>query len=82
MFNKLNERKKGRKEGRKREKRNRRTFVSVSYCGGYSIGREVVIVNLKWVLENLHFWEGSSSSYKELKGTVTRNHLSNREHWD
>lgn len=55
MFNKLNERKKGRKEGRKREKRNRRTFVSVSYCGGYSIGREVVIVNLKWALENLHF---------------------------
>lgn len=57
MFNKLNERKKGRKEGRKRKKRNRRTFVSVSYRGGYAIGREVVIVNLKCALENLHFWE-------------------------
>ena len=50
---KLNERKKGRKEEKGRKET--RTFVFVSYCGGYSIGREVVIVNLKWAFEDLHF---------------------------
>ena len=53
MFNKLNERKKGRKEEKGRKETI--TFVFVSYCGGYSIGREVVIVNLKWAFEDLHF---------------------------
>ena len=45
------------KKGRKEEKgrKETRTFVFVSYCGGYSIGREVVIVNLKWAFEDLHF---------------------------
>ena len=46
---------KGRKVGRKEEKGRKETFVFVSYCGGYSIGREVVIVNLKWAFEDLHF---------------------------
>lgn len=36
-----------------------------------------VIVNLKHALGNVCFWEDSSSSHEELKGTLTMNNLSN-----
>ena len=89
MFNKLEKKKEkegrklagggGGKKGRKeRKKKRNRTFPFVSYCGTTSFAEKRVIVNLKYALGNLRFWEDLSSSHKELKGTVTRNHLSNQ----